>query len=96
VDAEKRKRQGILSLLYGKRMSDPHQPAMSVRDFEEMLGCPREHLEFSLWFLKESKWITRSDNNRFEITCQGVLAVEADQSGALPSSFPQLPAPAEA
>jgi hypothetical protein len=94
VEAEKRKRQGILSLLYGKRVTDPHQPAMAVRDFEQMLGCPREHLEFSLWYLKENKWITRSDNNKFEITWQGVAVVEAEGDSDARPGLPQLPAPA--
>jgi len=94
VEAEKRKRQGILSLLYGKRLTEPHQPALTVRDFEDMLGCPREHLEFSLWFLKENKWIQRGDNNKFEITCLGVLkAEEGDQSNPLQTPLAQLPAP---
>ena len=57
MEAERRKRHGILSLLYGKRLADQTQPAMSIRDLEEMLGCPREHLEFSLWFLREKKHI---------------------------------------
>ncbi|HLX44264.1 MAG TPA: J domain-containing protein [Bryobacteraceae bacterium] len=93
VDAEKRKRQGILSLLYGKRLTDPHSPAMSMRDFEEMLGVPREHLEFSLWFLKENKWITRADNNKFEITCAGVVMAEADEANTVRTQMAQLPAP---
>jgi hypothetical protein len=94
VEAEKRKRQGILSLLYGKRLTEPHQPALTMRDFEDMLGCPREHLEFSLWFLRENKWIQRGDNNKFEITCLGVLkAEEAEQSNPLQTPRAQLPAP---
>ena len=93
VAAEKRKRQGVLSLLYGKRLTDPHQPSMTVRDFEDMLGCPREHLEFSLWFLKENKWITRADNNKFEITWQGVAMVEAEATGTVQNHVPQLTAP---
>jgi hypothetical protein len=93
VDAEKRKRQGILSLLYGKRLTDPHAPAMTMREFEDMLGCPREHLEFSLWFLKENKWITRADNNKFEITCAGVVMAEADEANTVRTQMAQLPAP---
>jgi hypothetical protein len=93
VDAEKRKRQGILSLLYGKRLTDSHSPAMTMREFEEMLGCPREHLEFSLWFLKENKWITRADNNKFEITCAGVVMAEADEANTVKTQMAQLPAP---
>ena len=95
VEAEKRKRKGILALLYGRRLTDPQQPSLGLRDLEEMLGCPREHLEFPLWFLKESKWIKGSDNARFEITCQGVRVAEAEQTSPLRPAVPQLPAPKE-
>jgi hypothetical protein len=94
VQAEIRKRQGILRLLYTKRLSDPHQPAMRARDFAEMLACPLEHLEFSLWFLKENKLITRSDNNHFEITWQGVTAFESEETTFGRKTLVQLPAPA--
>jgi DnaJ-like protein len=94
VQAEIRKRQGILRLLYTKRLTDPHQPAMRGWDFAEMLGCPLEHLEFSLWFLKENKLISRSDNNHFEITWQGVAAFEAEETTFGRKSLVQLPAPA--
>jgi hypothetical protein len=80
VQAELRKRQGILRLLYSKRLTDPNQPALRGRDFAEMLGCPTEHLEFSFWFLREIKLISRADNNQYEITCHGVAAFEADDA----------------
>ena len=79
VQAEIRKREGILRLLYGKRLTDPHKPAMRAREFTEMLACPLEHLEFAMWMLREQRLIIRSDNNHFEITWQGVLAFEAEQ-----------------
>jgi hypothetical protein len=56
-----------------------------------LLECPREHLEFSLWFLREKKLVTRADNSRFEITCNGVEAVEAEEVTVL-QAVPQLPA----
>ena len=96
VQAEIRKRQGILRLLYTKRLTDPHQPSMRARDFVEMLGCPLEHLEFSLWFLRENKLINRFDNNHFEITCQGVEAFEAEETTFGRKTLVQLPAPASA
>lgn len=80
VQAEIRKRKGILRILYTRRLTDPYQPTIRVRDFTEILGCPIEHLEFSLWFLRESKLIHRSDNNQFEITCRGIEAFEAEES----------------
>lgn len=96
VQAEIRKRKGILRLLYGKRLSDPHAPAMRGREFAELLGCPIEHLEFSLWFLKETKLILRSDNNSFEITSHGVEAFEAEESSYSRKQHLRLPAPVQA
>lgn len=96
VQAEIRKRKGILRLLYTKRLTDPHQPAMRGRELQDLLGCPIEHLEFSLWFLKESKQITRADNNQFEITYQGVEAFEAEESNYGRKQHLKLPAPAHA
>lgn len=78
MEAEKRKRQGILAVLYAQRVGNPLQPSMSIRELEDLLACPREHLEFSLWFLKERKYVTRSDNNRHSITCEGVEAAERE------------------
>ena len=94
VRAEIRKREGILRLLYGKRLTDPHKPAMRAREFTEMLACPLEHLEFALWMLREQRLIIRSDNNHFEITWQGVQAFEAEQGNYAKKSLIALPAPA--
>jgi hypothetical protein len=94
VQAEIRKRQGILRLLYSKRLTDPENSAMRGRDFAEMLGCPIEHLQFAMWYLREQRCILRSDNNRFEITIQGVEAFEAEQSNYSKKQLIALPAPA--
>ena len=77
VESERRKRSGILALLYRKRIAQPDQPAMSLKDFEELLGVPKEHLEFTLWYLKEGLHVTRSDNGRFSITLKGVDLAES-------------------
>lgn len=94
VQGEIRKRHGILRLLYTKRLTDPHDPGMRGRDFVEMLGVPFEHLEFGLWFLREQRLLLRSDNNRFEITWQGVEAFEAEQATFAKKQLVALPAPA--
>jgi curved DNA-binding protein len=84
-DSERRKRQGILSLLYRKRLMSPDQPSVTLKEFEDLLGVPKEHLEFSLWYLKEGQYILRSDNGRHSITIKGVdLAEEMDQKRAEP------------
>ena len=76
VEGEKRKRWGVLSLLYTRMIEEPRQPGIMVRDLEELLGCPREHLEFTLWYLKQKSCIIGPDNGRYIITAQGVDMVE--------------------
>jgi curved DNA-binding protein CbpA len=76
---EQRKREGILSILYTRRVNEPAQPAMNLMEMEDLLGCPREHLEFSLWFLKEKGFVVKSDNGRFAITVAGAEEAERDE-----------------
>jgi hypothetical protein len=81
-EAEQRKRQGILELLYAKAVQDPERGMMTVFEFEQLLGCPREHLEFALWYLKGKGYVTRGDNGRFTLTVLGSDEVESyGQSG---------------
>lgn len=93
VEAETRKRQGILRLLYTRRLTNPREPSLRLRDFVEILGCPGEHLEFAFWYLKENKFVQRADNHAFEITFQGVDAFEQmERTQPLPAHR-SLPAP---
>ena len=79
--AEASKRRGILDLLYTARMNQPAHPVMTIHELEDLLGCPREHLEFSLWYLRENAFIVRSDNGRFHITAKGVDRAEDGRRG---------------
>jgi curved DNA-binding protein len=80
TEGEKRKRQGILAVLYAKTLSDPEQAEMNIQMLEELLGCPREHLQAALWYLKGKNYIRRSDNGRFSITIAGFEEAEAQRS----------------
>lgn len=93
-ESEKRKRSGVLDLLYSKRLSDPERPSLSMREMEDLLACAREHLEFTLWFLREKKWVLRNDNNHFEITILGVEAAEEQETSTHAPQRPLLAAPA--
>jgi DnaJ-like protein/PilZ domain-containing protein len=75
-EAEKRKRQGILSLLYAKTAQDPDRGGMTIRQFEELLSCPREHLLAALWYLKGKGQIQLADNGRYAITVEGFEEAE--------------------
>ena len=35
---------------------------------ERLSGCPREHLEFHLWYLKAKGWIAKLENGTVAIT----------------------------
>jgi hypothetical protein len=78
--AEKSKRKGIIDLLYTKRCNEPEKPTMNLHELEDLLGCPREHLEFSLWYLKENGLVTRMDNGRFAVTAKGVDWAEQEEA----------------
>ncbi len=78
-EAEQRKRLGVLRLLYNKRVQEPRDAGVTIFELEDLLGIPRDHLEFTLWYLKERSLLTRTDNNRYQITVAGVDATESLQ-----------------
>jgi curved DNA-binding protein CbpA len=79
LGSEKRKRLGILSLLCTKRMNEPGQPSLTIVDLEQLLGIPREHLEISLWYLRETGRIQRGDSGRYQMTAKGLEMLEEQQ-----------------
>ena len=64
--------QGILSLLYAARRKDPKDGGLGSVALEKALGCPREHLEFPLWYLKARGWIETLDTGKYAITVDGI------------------------
>lgn len=75
-EAEKRKRQGILALLYATTVKDPERASMTIHSFEELLGCPKEHLEAALWYLKGKGFVQRTDGGRYTLTVNGFEEAE--------------------
>ena len=78
---EMQRREEILRLLYQRRFSHPDQPSLGLRDLENLLGTPKNVLEFSLWYLKECGYLMRTDSARHTITIKGVQFAEALKSG---------------
>jgi curved DNA-binding protein CbpA len=78
---EMQRREEILRLLYGRRFSHPEQPSLSLRELEVLLNTPKGDLEFSLWYLKESGYLVRTDSARHTITIKGVQFAEALKTG---------------
>lgn len=83
---EKTRRRGILELLYTVRRSRPSRAAMSIQELQEMLGGPREHLEFNLWYLQENDLIACSANAHYSITAKGVDQTEANDVLRIPNN----------
>jgi hypothetical protein len=76
-EGEKRKRKGILAVLYAQTLDNPEHAEMNIQLLEELLGCPREHLQAALWYLKGKNFIKRSDGGRYSITIAGFDEAEA-------------------
>ena len=79
-ESEKRKRNAILEALYAKSLNDPERGSMNVMEFESLLGCPREHLEAALWYLRAKGHIKRADNGRHSITVSGFDVIESSSA----------------
>jgi curved DNA-binding protein CbpA len=77
-DLEQMVRLTVLEVLYTKRRMEPREPAIFSLDLETMTGRPREHLEFTIWYLGQKKFVTRDDNSRLVITAEGVEYLEAN------------------
>ena len=76
VDGEANRRMGILCLLYNRRRSNPEDPGMSILEFESTMSCPREHLMFTMWYLREHDCVRQDEASDFVITGAGVDYVE--------------------
>jgi len=76
--AEQSTRLTVLEVLYTKRRTEPYSPGMFAPDLEQLTGRPREHLEFTFWFLIQKKFVTRSDNSLLVITADGVEFLEGN------------------
>jgi curved DNA-binding protein CbpA len=73
---EQRVRLTVLEVLYTKRRMEPHEPGISLLDLEKMTGRPREHLEFTIWYLVQKKLLHRADNSMLVITAEGIDYLE--------------------
>ncbi len=73
----------LLEVLYTRRRTEPGDPGMFTLDLESILGRPREHLEFTVWYLIQKDFVRRTDDSRLTITAAGVEHLEQNYSGNL-------------
>jgi curved DNA-binding protein CbpA len=93
-DAERGIRLTILEVLYTRRRLELDSPGLSPLDLEKLTGRAREHLEFTIWFLVQKKFITRSDGSMLTITVDGVEYLESNQAANAQRRLGPGPAPA--
>lgn len=74
--AEQLVRLTVLEVLYTKRRMEPREPGIYITELEKMIGRPREHLEFTVWYLVQKKFVQRADNSLLVITAEGVEHLE--------------------
>jgi curved DNA-binding protein len=83
----------LLEALYTRRRMEPTAPSLMTSDLESLIGRPREHLEFTIWYLAQKKYVTRDDQARLQITADGVEHLEENYRTNLQR---RLPAPSSA
>jgi len=77
IEGESNRRMGILCLLYNRRRASPEEAGMSILDMETLMAFPREHLLFTLWYLRQKKLVEFNLNSEHEITAEGIDLVES-------------------
>jgi hypothetical protein len=83
----------MLEALHAKRRLEPDGSGIGPVELEDLLGRPREHLEFTIWYLAQKKLIQRDDSARLLITAEGVDFLEQNYRSNLQRR--RLPAPPE-
>jgi curved DNA-binding protein CbpA len=96
-DGERSIRFTVLEVLYTRRRLEIESPGLSPLDLEKLTGRAREHLEFTIWYLVQKKYITRSDGSMLQITVDGVEYLESNYTANAqrrlgPGHAPKAPA----
>jgi curved DNA-binding protein CbpA len=75
-EAEQALRMTLLEVFYTRRRLEPRAPHLFPTELEGLTGTPREHLEFTTWFLVQKSLLTRTDNSSLTITASGIEYLE--------------------
>jgi curved DNA-binding protein CbpA len=73
----------VLDVLCTRRRVEPQDPGMFDMDLEGLIGRPREHLEFTFWYLISKHLVKRGDHSRLYITAEGVDYLEQNSDARL-------------
>jgi curved DNA-binding protein CbpA len=66
----------VLEVLCAQRRAEPSRPGVFYTDLESLTGKPREHLEFTIWYLAQKNFLQRGDSSQLTITVAGIDYLE--------------------
>jgi curved DNA-binding protein CbpA len=76
IDGESNRRMGLLCLLYHSRRINQEDPGLSLLELEKKMISAREHLVFTVWYLKDKGYVRQTEDSGYAITSAGVDHVE--------------------
>ncbi len=75
-ELEQAVRLTLLEALYTKRRVDPANPGIFYRELEDLIGRPREQIEFTMWFLQQKRFVVLDDKSLLFLTIEGAEYLE--------------------
>lgn len=75
-EVEQINRLTVLEALHAQRRLEPDGSGVPLRELESLTGRPREHLQFTIWYLVQRKLVQRDDRAQLLITADGVDFLE--------------------
>ena len=72
IDRDTSIQNNLLTMLYMRRRQSVNTPGIGNAELERLSGCPPEHLDFHLWYLKAKGWISAGEDGLLAITVSGV------------------------
>jgi curved DNA-binding protein CbpA len=79
----------VLEVLCAQRRAEPSRPGVFYTDLESLTGKPREHLEFTIWYLSQKHFIQRGDSSQLTITVDGIDYLEQHHGKSKQRLLPQ-------
>ena len=77
-EVEQLMRLTVLEVLYTRRRTELESAGLTPLELEQLIGRAREQLAFTIWYLTQKKYVTRSDNSLLVITAEGVEFLESN------------------
>lgn len=72
IDRDISIQNSLLIMLYLRRRRNVREPGIGNAELEYLSGCPQEHLDFHIWYLKEKGWVATGADGLLAITINGV------------------------